>query len=111
MSKNQILAIVAATLLGAFWVYPSIERTQRPAPRVTRAPSSVETPTATVARPIQRKQTQIKPVRVAKTVAMKSLKRPSLAKRGRVTFERADRRPTSLPLKKPKKKKDNVASL
>lgn len=100
MSKNQILAIVAATLLGAFWVYPSIERTQRPVQQLqTRAPASV---------PVQRKQTHIKPVRVVKKVAFKSVKRPLLSKRTRVNFDRADRRPTSLPLKKPKKKNNVV---
>lgn len=108
MSKNQILAIVAATLLGAFWVYPSVERTQH----YSRGPASVDVQPEPIARPIHRKQTQIKPVRVAKKAvsqSVKTVKRVQAVKRTRVNFERADRRPTSLPQKKAKKR-DNLAA-
>ncbi|MEK7357636.1 MAG: hypothetical protein AAB250_14390 [Bdellovibrionota bacterium] len=109
MSKNQILAIVAAFLLGAFWVWPNIEKTHKP----TRAPSSTQSPqpmSDPVSRPIQRKKTNIKPIRLKRTpaVSRKTKHSPRFAKRVRVNFEKADRRPTSLPTKK-SRKRDNVA--
>jgi len=112
MSKQQILAIFAATLLGAFWVYPNIGK----APRATRAPASTpqtqQTVTQAPAPPsIQRKKVHIKPMKVAVKKINKKVKlaKSSFAKRNRINFESADRRPTSLPAKKVRNKRDNLA--
>ncbi len=108
MSKHQILAIVAATLLGAFWVYPNIEKTQRK----PRGPASVQVQHGVQPslRPIQRVKTNITPMRVAKKATPKNIARSNFVKRSvRVNFERADRRPTSLPQKKSRPKRNSHA--
>lgn len=112
MTKHQFLAIFAAALLGAFWVYPNVSKT----PRQSRGPASLPQATAPVAQQpapqqIQRKQVHIKPMKVAvKKINKKAkLAKSSLAKRNRINFENADRRPTSLPAKKVRNKRDNLA--
>lgn len=113
MTKNHVLTIVAAVLLGAFWVYPNVERSQGP----TRLPTSVNAPVPVdppVSQPIHRKKTHIKPMKVKKTVAARAkVKRGKIAYSKRVrslNFDKADRRPTSLPTKKSRPKRDTLAT-
>lgn len=109
MTKNQVLALFAAFLLGAFWVWPSMERSSR---HSGPPPVAIEQ-NASIPR-IQRTRATIRPVRVkpaivaSKIRTVASTKKKSLHSTAKPKFQH-ERRPTSLPPKKFKKHRDAIA--